>query len=490
MATTIGSSGAIDVNSIVTQLMQLEQRPLQALAKREAQVTAKITATAQIQGAVAGLQSAAAKLASASTYSGARANVTGDNLVAAVSDQTRASLGRYSISVESLSAGQALASGTFENGASPVGAGTLTFTRGTTRGSEFTAGTESPVNVTVEATDTLATLRDKINSAFANDPNGLSAALVADGGSMRLTLLAKGTGAANTFSITANDTGDGVSDDDFGLSQFAFDPTVELTPPATTAAGRNMLQTREGTDASLRVNGLLVTSTSNQVTGVIEGVTLDLKKAEPGKVNEVVVERDTTSMRAAINEFAKAYNDLNKMINDTTRFDAVNKKASALTGDTVARSVQFQVRALLGAEMKGEFGDFARLSDVGIRIQKDGTLKVDETALSAAVANPAKLSRLFTTTSDEPNARGLGVRFKALADSMIAADGMLPTRTKSLQSSVADIDKQEERINQRLVVVEQRLRKQYTALDAQMAQMLGQSTSLGSALDKLPGAAK
>jgi flagellar hook-associated protein 2 len=484
---TVGSTG-IDVNGIVGQLMTLERRPLTALTQREAQVTSRIAAFARVQGAVASLQTASAGLAGASTWTGKRASVSGDGVTAAVTSAALATPGTYAIKVNQLATSQALASTSFAASSSLVGSGTLTITRGTTVGNSFTAGAAPAVTVTAEATDSLATLRDKLNAAFAADGSGLSASIISDGGGVRLTLLGKDTGAASTFRIGVTDTGDGVDTDDAGLSRLAFDPSVALTPPATTAPGRNLVQTRAGADAQIEVNGLVVSAASNKVSGIIEGVTLDLKKAAPDQVNQLAIERDTGTMRGAVDAFVKAYNDLDKLVRDLTAFDPASRRGAVLNGDSALRSLQNQLRGLVRAQMSAAGGDLVSLSEAGIEIGRDGTMSVNATRFDAAAVNPDRLSRLFTTVSDTDSARGFGVRIRNLADGLVSGDGLLPARTKALQSQIDAINQQEDRLNLRLTLIEARLRKQYVALDTQLQRLQGTSDSLANALRQLPGA--
>ena len=489
MATGAIGASSIDVNAIVSSLMQLERRPLQALSTKEAQITNRLAAFSRVQGAVSSLQGAASTLANSASFTGLRAGTTGDGASAAVSDTATASAGTYALKVTQLAASQALASGVIASSNTLVGSGTLTITRGTTSGNTFTAGSSTPVSVTVTGTDTLATLRDKLNTAFAADGSGLSAAIVNDGTGVRLTLLGKATGVANTFKVDVTDN-DGVNGDATGLSQFAFDPAVVPTPPATTAAGRNLIQTRAGSDAQFEVNGLALSASSNKVTGVITGVTLDLKKASADAVTTINVERDTAAMKAGVDAFIKAYNELDKVIREVTAFDAANRRAAVLTGESTVRAIQSQLRALVGAPMTAaQSGDFTVLSEIGIEMQRDGTLSLNATKFNTAAADPAKLARLFTTTSDTSDAaRGFGVRLKNFSDAMVGTDGLLPARAKGLQAQVTALGKEQTRINSQLELTEQRLRKQYSALDVQLQRMQGQSNSLANALSQLPGA--
>jgi flagellar hook-associated protein 2 len=479
MATSAIGTSSLDVNTIVSQLMTLEQRPLTVLQQREATITARIAAFSRVQGAVSSVQTAAAALALPATWTSSRATVAGEGVSAAVTDAAKAAPGTYSVKVNQLASAQALASGQFDASSEVLGNGTLTLQVG----SKTTA-------IAVGATgNTLAGVRDAINAAKA----GVTASVVNDGTKFRLTLVATDTGAANTIRITALEEGtvegDAANGDATGLSRLAFDSAIALTPPATTAAGRNLVETRAAADAQYELNGLALSSAGNTVSGAIEGVTLNLKAASATAVNNVSIGRDSEAMKGAVSAFVKAYNDLESTIRAVSSFDPTTRKGSTLTGDSSVRSLQGQMRGLLRSSMTAATGDFTSLSAIGIEIGRDGSLSLNNAKFDAAVADPAKLSRLFAATSEsDDSARGFGVRFQTLTRAIVDGDGLLPSRTKSLQSQIDSINKQEQRINDRLVLVEARLRKQYSALDTQLSMMQNTSNSLANALSQLPGA--
>src|SRR5690606_10457114 len=132
---------------------------------------------------------------------------------------------------------------------------------------------------------------------------------------------------------------DGNHDDASGLSALAVS--------ATAASGANGTQrTQLARDAQLTVNGLAITGGSNRLDGVIEGVTLTLKKVTEAPV-EVAIGGDETAIRETLDKFVTAYNELHKMLADQTRYDAATKTAGPLQGNSVAVRIQSQLRALL-----------------------------------------------------------------------------------------------------------------------------------------------
>ncbi|MFN9805253.1 MAG: flagellar filament capping protein FliD [Betaproteobacteria bacterium] len=484
MATSSLSGSGLDVNAIVSQLMTFERRPLAALTQREVEATSRISALSRLQGGVSALQRAAATLSRSSTFTSMRATAAGDGVAAAVTDSTVAVAGTYQVKVTGLASAHALASQAFAANEA-IGTGTLTIRLGSVSGNAFTPTANSsaiPITIT-EANNTLAGIRDAINAAKV----GVTASVVTDNAGSRLTLLASDTGRSNTILVDVDDASDGSNTNNQGLSRLSFDPTQTLPSGDTTGAGRQLLETRAPLDATFEVNGLALTSSSNKATAAISGVTLDLRKASADAVTTVNVERDTQSIRGAIDSFIKAYNDVDKVLRDVSAYDPVNRKAGVLNGDSAVRSIQSQLRGLLGAQMSASIGDFTTLSAVGIQFGKDGSLSLSTARFDAALADTGKLSRLFTATSDTiDSARGFGVRFEAFGKQIAGTDGVLPSRTSSQQTRIDAIAKQKIRLNDRFDDIERRLRQQYASLDSQLSKMQGTSTSLASALSQLP----
>jgi len=378
----IGSN--LDVNSIVSQLMALERRPLTALDTKEARFQARLSAYGSLKGALSAFQSAAASLASPARFSAAKASIA-DASVLTASAVSTAVAGSHSIEVTALAQAHKLTSTPFTNTTSTVGSGTLTIQFGSYSGETFTANGDSPAaTITINSSDnSLAAIRDAINQAKA----GVTASLVNDGSGYRLVMASDKTGLSNALRISITDD-DGNHTNTEGLSQ--------LVHIGTTSGTKNMTQTVAAQNAALTVDGIAVSKASNTVTDVIQGVTLTILKTNAGSATTLSVAKDTAGIKSAVDGFAKAYNDLNKLLVDVSKYDPANKQASILTGDATVRSVQSRLRNLLNTSLTTAGGGLATLSDAGIGFQADGTLKVDATKLNAVLADPTKdLATLF-----------------------------------------------------------------------------------------------
>jgi flagellar hook-associated protein 2 len=434
--------------------MQVERQPLNRLQSKETQIQSRLSALGRISGALSTLDTALAALGRASTFNAAKATVNGEGVAASVSGSPVA--GRYTVAVSQLALGQSTASAKVATASTDIGIGTVTIRNG-----DGTAvlGT---FNVGDTGTGTLTELRDEINAANI----GVRATLVGDGGQVRLVLNSKDTGAAGAFTVET----------DAGLAALAF------------ATQQN------AQDASFKVNGLALTSPSNVVATAIDGVTLTLTQAPPSGSapgstidGEVVVATDGEKVAGAVKDFVKAYNDVEKLIAELTRYDPNTKTAAVLNGESVLRRIQGDLRGLVRGTMTAAVGEYRRLADIGIAFATDGTLKVDETKLGElAAADPAKLSRLFTTTSATEAEQGFAVRLGATVKAFIEPAGVLQSRQDGLRASIRVLDQQQERMEARLVVIEQRLRRQYSQLDALMTTRQSQSNALANALAGLP----
>jgi len=209
-----------------------------------------------------------------------------------------------------------------------------------------------------------------------------------------------------------------------------------------------------------------VNAASNTLTDVVDGVSIKLNKITTDPV-DVSVAADTDTLKTAVTDFAKAYNDLASFLTAQTKYDASTKKGAIFQGDSSVNSVRTALRTL-GTSSGGTSTALTRLADVGLDIQADGTIKTDSTKLTAALTKPDDLRKLFAGTG---TAGGLGATMRQWGDDLLSVDGALSTRQASLQTqSTANAAKQT-KFSERMTTVEARMRAQYTALDAQMSKI-------------------
>jgi flagellar hook-associated protein 2 len=480
---SLGVGSGLDSNTIVSKLVALERQPITDLQTAATKIQAKISAFGQIQSAASTLHDAAQKLANPAIWSSTTSTSSDSNAVSFTTD-TGAAVGNYTVSVTALAAPQSVVTNTaLTSTTSTLGSGTLTIDLGTWSGNAFTAKTgTSSINVNIDATDTLEDIRDKINGAGA----GVMASIVNDSSGARLAISSSTTGAGNGFRITTSDS-DGNNTDDAGLSALAYDP-------ANSTAGTKL--TRTAADAAATINGVDVTSSTNKFSDVLTGIsftvgklTTTTSKDVPPVVTDspvnVQVSQDNDTISKAINDFATSYSALAKLLSDDTKYDDSTKTAGPLQADSTAVSIMNQFRALIGSSTPAS-SKYQTLSSIGLTIQTGGTLTVDSTKLTNALGNLSDVKKLFSNADLSNSANdGIATKLRTLTDDLMGFDGALTTRTAGLNQSVADNQKQQDALDARATLYENRLKAQYSALDTTMANLNGTSSYVTQMITQL-----
>ena len=457
--TSLGVGSGLDLNTIVTKLVAVERRPLQAIQAQARNLQGEVSSFGQISSLMSALQTASNALTDPTLWS--RSSVSsGDASVVSVQSGSNVAAGNYAVTVQSLASSQTLASGAaFPDASALVGSGTLSLELGSwdSTQSNFApkAGGQA-AQIQIGATDTLQTVRDKINSAGA----GVTASLITDSSGVRLSLRSGSTGAANGFRVTAADN-DGNNNDALGLSLIAFDP-----PNGATA-----MQLMQGSaDAKATVNGIAVSSTTNSLGSVVDGLTMNLNKVSATPVN-VTATSDQAAVATTIKSFATAYNALATYIGEQTKYDPTSKSGGVLQGDGAATNLQEKLRSMLGAT-SGASSTFARLSDTGLQLQRDGTLLVNPTQLDAATTNLGELKKAFSSRDSSNSGNdGFARRYADMATQALGLGGTITTRTTGLNKLISKNTDDQAALNSRVDAFQARLVSQYTALDAKVAQL-------------------
>lgn len=276
-STGIGSG--LDVNTIVTQLMNAERGPISLLQTKQTVNNAKLSAFGSLKSAVSTFQTALKGLGS--TTLGARTAATSDAATLGVSAGADAVAGTYAIEVTQLAKQYKLSSAGRADAAAQLGTGNMSIQVG------------GKADVVIPAGDySMKSLSQAINAAQA----GVTATIVNDGTTgNRLVITANDSGAANSIKITAGGA----------LGEFRFDPDPKA-PPANTSP--SVIQNQAGQDAILKIDNLTITKPSNTITDAVSGLTLNLLKINVGAPVNVAVAVDKAAAKTAVTTFVDAYN--------------------------------------------------------------------------------------------------------------------------------------------------------------------------------------
>jgi flagellar hook-associated protein 2 len=359
-----GLATGLDTKTIIKQLMDIEAIPVNQLKQQKSVYQARDTAWQQVLARVKAFQQKIAAVADRSAW-GKHASATSSNPDAVgVTVAGSPSPTSISFTVSRLaSTHQVKADTVFTSGNDLVGAGTLTLT---------VDGTDHTVVTT--ATTTLNDLRGQINALGA----GVSASvLTVDANQVRLVL-------------TSNPSGD--------LGQFTASGTQ------ATLVGFTVAQT--GLDAQLTVGSgggaIAIERASNTITDLVAGLTINLKATSASAVT-ISADRDPEAAIKAVKEMVTELNATISTVASLSAYNAETKTAAPLTGDNTARRMLLDIRKAVSGAVAGLTGNYLAAGDVGVSLNRGGTVAVDEIKLRAALEKDfdgvmAVFARTGTTT--------------------------------------------------------------------------------------------
>ena len=433
-----GIGSGLDVNSLVTQLVAAERAPTeQRLARVETTARAQISAFGAMRGGLAGIETALKKLEGVGALLGRKTTVT-EGAGFTATGGTTAALGKYAISVERLATAHKLQSAAV--GASiQVGHGTLS----------IAVGSDAPLDITIaEGKGTLADIRDAINAKSGG--TSVTATVVHGDAGDVLVLSSTRVGAGGALTITSSG----------GNGGLAVLQTSGGTQTVTTPAA----------DAKVIIDGIERTASSNRISDAIDGITLDLTKAEPGKSFDMEVVSDASGLKTSLQGFITAYNSSIAAMRSQSSAGGEGRTAGPLSGDSVPRSISQGLRGAISA-------NYAELAALGIKSSVDGSLSLDSAKFDTAIAgDPEAVNRALGTDG------ALGLRLRETLIGIIGPKGVLSERTTALNNRLKQLDVQRENFQTRIDRIEANYRQQFTALDALMAKMQTTSSFLAQQL--------
>jgi flagellar hook-associated protein 2 len=427
--TSSGLGSGLDVDTIVATLVAADRAgPDARLNAYESKARVQISALGSMKSLMSSLQGWLKKLTSGGALNQRLTNLSDTSAFTATAGSS-AQLGETQIEVLSIAKVHKIGSNAFTSSTATVGAGTMT----------IGVGSDS-FSINTTATTTVEGLRDAINEA--SDNSGVTATLVQEDTGVRLVLTSKETGTENALSVTT------------GLTAFT--------------------DIQAATDAQIKVDGYTRTSSSNHIDDVVDGVDIDLLKAQVGKTVTMTVSADTGSAVDAVQNFVDGYNALLGTYSGLSAYDASTQSGGVLMGDANTRSAMLSLRSILSSSVGS--GTYQTLSQLGISTSVDGKLTLDTTKLKTALA--ADGNSVLDLFGGED---GIATRMNTLLDSYTASDGQFEKRLDTLNRQLDKIDDDRDALDTRMGKAEERYRKQFSALDS----IVSKYNNIASYLDQM-----
>ncbi|WP_263372883.1 flagellar filament capping protein FliD [Granulicella aggregans] len=422
----LGGTTGIDVTAAVDAILYADRAPERGWQAQQATLASQTSAINQLSSEASSLSDALAALQSTT---GALSTVSASSsdtslLTATASDGTTA--GSHSVTINKLaSAGSWYSTTTESSSSATLPSGSFSITVGSTT-------TSIPTDTGDGTADTLDELAATINGKAL----GVTATVVTDSTGARLALTSTTTGSAGDFSVATG-------------GSLAFQRSAT------------------GTDASLTVDGVPITSASNTVTGAINGVTLNLLGAATGTPVTVSVAPDTTSITSAITTFVNAYNTLITDTNTSISYDASTQTAGVLQSDSAAQGLQSAL--LASTNYSASSGTYKSLSSLGIETNSDGTLTLNSTTLASALqSNSGAVATFFQGSAFNGFAASLTSSLNTYTD---PTQGAFTVDLQSISAENQDLTNETNTLEVYLSSQQTILTAQYNAADIAIQQL-------------------
>ena len=437
LITSTGIGSGLNISGIVSALTaNYGAAQTNQLTTAQTTLDNQVSAYGSFTSALDTLQLSLGALEDPAKLAGFDATVA-DKTIASATTTSDAVAGTYSLQVNNLATAAQLTSAPIGSANSTVGTGTLTIAVG---------GATTAINID-DSNNTLAGIAAAINSA-PNNP-GVTASIITSSDGARLVLTGTTTGAGNSIAVTPSG-GDG------GLS------SLTLT------------QTQQAHDASYSLNGFASTSPSNQITGALSGVTINLLAASAAATpTTLTVSPDTTGAQTAITSFVTALNGVISNIQGLTSYDPSTQQAGVLNGNATLQSFQNQLENILNQVKTGGLSGINSLSDLGITPSTDGSYASDPTKLTNSLSSSLTgIQNLLGGTN------GLATQIDTLVTGYTGPGGLLSSINQGLQTGLSNLATQQKALAAQLAAYSATLTQEYNAMDTAVAKLKETQTYL------------
>ena len=417
---SLGLGSGLNDASIVSQLVAIESAPITALQATQTNITSASSTISAFSQQLNALQSAANSLADPSQFNSYTATSSASQIVASTAAGTSA--GSYQVTVSQLAQAQTTFS---DPQSSSTAALSLTGTLGMTIGGQT-------YSVAVASGDSLADIAANLSSSGA----GVTASVIFDGSQYRLDVQGTQTGASNA--VTFNESGFTL-----GLANVA-----------------NTYQSAQ--DAEATVDGISVSSQTNQIAGAIPGVTLAITGTTTSAAT-IAVTASGSGLTSQVQAFVAAYNTVVSAGHSDAGYGTTAASNPLLQSDRGIETSLSQLSSLVTGPIAGADSSLNTLGSIGITLNSNGSLTLDQSTFDQAVqSNPDAVEKLFV------NAPGQGMT--GIMQSISATiDNLANDPYSPLQAEVSALHTQNTALNTQITDMQTRIQAYQTQLQTEFS---------------------
>ena len=458
---TLGAGAGFDSKSIVEALVNAERAPSENRIQRKIDTSeAQISALGQAISAFTELQDVAKTLDDLSDFS-TFATSNSATTALTVTAGSGASVGAHSVGISSIAQEQ-------RTTITPDGGSVFTSTT-----QQLNSGTAFSVDIAI-GSPSATTHAVAVSTAT---PQGLVDAVNAAGLDVSAQLIDQGTAGTNYIIQLVGKSGT--------ANQFSFTPSVNSLLASSTPTAQ------AAKDATVTVNGIQFTRSTNKIDDVIPGVTLSINSTTSSNAS-ITVTQDTAELKTSIESLVSSYNKTKGVLDTLTK----SELDGVLKGDSIFKRAVDEIRDTLIGTSSTPGTSLTRLSDIGVGITKIGTLEINDATLTSALSSGlADIRKLFSADTEQQTtigdaSRGIaGDIVKSIAD-LKGTSGYLTTKTIALGDDIADYQEEMTALEARMEALQERYTKQFAAMNTVVNEMNNTRDNLISSFENLPFTSK
>ncbi|EGX98880.1 flagellar filament capping protein FliD [Ligilactobacillus ruminis] len=469
-STTVGSISSSSymgqytgiTSDTIDQLLQSDELRKTVIQNKIDKINTKSQAWTDISTRLSNLTSKLDVLQDEATYQTKKVT-SSDDTIATISGTSDSMEGSYDLVVKQLATASKITGGVVSkaDGTTKIStkdalgySGKLTITNGATDGSDAAL----TVEIDVKATDSLKDIANAINNA--KDPSDSTGT---KGAGLKATIV------NNQLVVSSEEMGD---------------RTLTIGGDLKDSLGFANSQTTRGQNAKFTLDGIEMERNSNSPTDVVDGVTLNFKKADASKTITLGLTNDTDKELSAVKDFVSQYNSVMSFLSEKMDVGDPSKSdntTGALAGDSTLISLQSKLQSTV---LGGKSVNGVSASTLGLSVDRNGTLSLDEAKFKAQLAkNPNAVKDFFfkdtsTKYATEKTGTGYTADFKAVLDRYTStksgSEGVISLRKSSYQSEIKDYNKQIERITEQIATKRARYVTMFTNLDTAIGNLQSQ----------------
>lgn len=446
----------------IDQLLQSDELRKTVIQNKIDKINTKSQAWTDISTRLSNLTSKLDVLQDEATYQTKKVT-SSDDTIATISGTSDSMEGSYDLVVKQLATASKITGGVVSkaDGTTKIStkdalgySGKLTITNGATDGSD----TALTVEIDVKATDSLKDIANAINNA--KDPSDSTGT---KGAGLKATIV------NNQLVVSSEEMGD---------------RTLTIGGDLKDSLGFANSQTTRGQSSKFTLDGIEMERNSNTPTDVVDGVTFNFKKADASKPITLSLTNDTDKELSAVKDFVSQYNSVMSFLSEKMDVGDPSKSdntTGALAGDSTLISLQSKLQSTV---LGGKSVNGVSASTLGLSVDRNGTLSLDETKFKAQLAkDPNSVKDFFfkdtsNKYSTEKTGTGYTADFKAVIDRYTStksgSEGVISLRKSSYQNEIKDYNKQIERITEQIATKRARYVTMFTNLDTAIGNLQSQ----------------